>query len=72
MKKLDIFDSGEDEEATHSKTQLNVVEWYLLWFFLWVVIVSCGLLVFECFFISLLMFWFIYINTWVLFSILAY
>ena len=33
MKKLDIFDSGEDEEATHSKTQLNVVEWYLLWFF---------------------------------------
>ena len=26
MKKLDIFDSGEDEEATHSKTQLNVVE----------------------------------------------
>ena len=25
-KKLDIFDSGEDEEATHNKTQLNVVE----------------------------------------------
>ena len=72
MKKLDIFVSGEDEEATNSQTQSNVVEWYLLWFFFWVVIVSCGLLVFECFFISLLMIWFIYINTWVLCSILAY
>ena len=49
MKKLDIFVSGEDEEATNSQTQSNVVEWYLLWFFFWVVIVSCGLLVFECF-----------------------
>ena len=26
MKKLDIFVSGEDEEATHSQTQSNVVE----------------------------------------------
>ena len=49
MKKLDIFVSGEDEEATNSQTQSNVVEWYLLWFFFWVVIVSCGLLLFECF-----------------------
>ena len=49
MKKLDIFVSGEDEEATNSQTQSNVVEWYLLWFFFWVVIVSCGLLVFEYF-----------------------
>ena len=32
MKKLDIFVSGEEEEATHSQTQSNVVEWYLLRF----------------------------------------
>ena len=49
-KKLDIFVSGEEEETTHSQAQSNVVEWYLLrFFFLWVVIVSCGLLVFEFF-----------------------
>ena len=32
MKKLDIFINGEEEEATHSQTQSNVVEWYLLRF----------------------------------------
>ena len=32
MKKLDIFASEEEKEATHSQTQSNVVEWYLLRF----------------------------------------
>ena len=32
MKKLDIFVGGEEEEATHSHSQSNVVEWYLLRF----------------------------------------
>ena len=31
-KKFDIFVSGEEEEATHSQTQSNVIEWYLLRF----------------------------------------
>ena len=32
MKKFDIVVSGEEEEATHSQAQSNVVEWYLLRF----------------------------------------